>query len=431
VVCLCCLVNSWKNETNSWTLTRTTSHFYFIFMFVEMSNTLTTLTQLSNNSAGLKEIVVSQCEEKIGLHQRSVTSVEMRTMLCDDLDRSVCPHFKRCTVKQPPRASQAQLLNLQSFTEKTSSIEANIFEELKKLRFNPVFFLEELQRRRASVVGSTLWCGGSAVRLAEGPSVIDEAIDAVKQFCMHFKAPKTAQLEAGLSLAARDLGLDLGPKGLVCQRGTDESTVSDRVSRYGSWDLTVSEIALFGTAGYDPVDVIAQILINDGVPSRIHQKALLNVELAHIGICVVPHTKATTCVIIVLAQSFTPNSISAMQKIHECVPTRLPPQNTCEYCRGDIDLRRCVYGIKGKPFHKNCFLCKICKSTLEDVFFERNECDSLCKSCVMFRCPPTCTRCTTRISEPSPQFKRNDSPLCGPCFTEEAKGLAEQFPFHL
>ncbi|CUI15116.1 Hypothetical protein, putative [Bodo saltans] len=386
---------------------------------------------MTSCSAGLEEVVTSQVEEKISLHQRNVTTLEKRVMSCDDLERTLCPHFKRCTVKQPPRASQPQIMNVDEFARNSASIEASVFEELKNLRFNPSKYVHELQRRRAAVVGSTLWCGGSAVRLAEGPAVIDEAIAALQHYCMSTKVEIPLVLESGLCLAARDLGLDVGPKGLVDQRGTDESTVAERVNRYGSWETTVAEVALFGTKGSDPVDVIAQILINDGVSSRIHQRALLNVNLRHVGICVVPHVKATACVIIVLAQSFFPIPLATKREIHESVPTRNVPQNCCAYCLGELDLKRCVFGIEGKAFHKHCFLCKVCKSTLEDVFFERKgeiHTESLCKSCVMFRAPISCSRCSSRITAPTPQYKCNDNPVCEACFIEMAKGMAEPFP---
>lgn len=408
---------------------------FFALLKSAMSNTLTTLVKLRKESGGFCETSVTQVEERHGLHLQATTSMEMKVFDGCDFEREVCPHYRRCTVKHPPHASQPNNFaneNARPVEQEETSVEVLIFEELKRLRTNPKIYLNELQRLRTGVVGSTLWNGGAAVRLTEGPSVIDDAMSAMLRYCGVAVAPPPMVLERGLSFAARDLAFDVGPKGLLDQRGTDESSVSDRVERYGEWDHNIAEVAVFGIRGNDPVDIIAQILINDGVPSRIHRQMILNADLTHVGVCLAPHTKATSIVVIVLAQSFAPNSMEEMTQMHKTVATSLLPAENCAYCLGGVDLKRCVYGLGGRPFHRNCFLCKVCKSTLNKSFFERCLEDgtsvALCKDCVMFRAPPACANCKGRLHSVTPQFKRDNQPLCSQCFLSEAKNLAEPFP---
>jgi len=47
--------------------------------------------------------------------------------------------------------------------------------------------------------------------------------------------------EEGLSKASEDHANDIGPKGVLSSTGTNGSTMSSRIEKYGQWDISVAE----------------------------------------------------------------------------------------------------------------------------------------------------------------------------------------------
>jgi uncharacterized protein YkwD len=90
-----------------------------------------------------------------------------------------------------------------------------------------------------------------------------------------------------MSEAAEDHVRDQAPRGLMNHRGTDGSMAWDRVSRYGEWKKKISENMTFGPM--TPHDVVAALLIDDGITDRGHRKNVLDPDVHLVGVACGTH----------------------------------------------------------------------------------------------------------------------------------------------
>jgi uncharacterized protein YkwD len=90
-----------------------------------------------------------------------------------------------------------------------------------------------------------------------------------------------------MSEAAEDHVRDQAPRGLMNHRGTDGSMAWDRVSRYGEWKKKISENMTFGPM--TPHDVVAALLIDDGISDRGHRKNVLDPDIRLVGVACGTH----------------------------------------------------------------------------------------------------------------------------------------------
>ena len=67
---------------------------------------------------------------------------------------------------------------------------------------------------------------------------------------------------------------DHGPQGKMGHKGTDQSKPFERLGRYGECLGMSSECVAYGHL--NPMQVILQLCIDDGIKSRGHQKTIFN-----------------------------------------------------------------------------------------------------------------------------------------------------------
>jgi uncharacterized protein YkwD len=70
-------------------------------------------------------------------------------------------------------------------------------------------------------------------------------------------------------------------------KGTDGTMAWDRVSRYGDWKTKISENMTFGPS--TPHDVVAALVVDDGISDRGHRKNILDPDVKVVGISCGPH----------------------------------------------------------------------------------------------------------------------------------------------
>jgi uncharacterized protein YkwD/glutaredoxin len=90
-----------------------------------------------------------------------------------------------------------------------------------------------------------------------------------------------------LSGAAKDHAMDMGQNGRTGHVGTDGSNMSARIRRHGQWQRTISENCSYGHS--NPMEIVLQLLIDHGVPSRGHRKNILNGSSNYVGVSIQPH----------------------------------------------------------------------------------------------------------------------------------------------
>ena len=86
----------------------------------------------------------------------------------------------------------------------------------------------------------------------------------------------------GLSQACYDHSRDTGPKGMTGHYGSDKSSPHQRIMKYVKATMTGENLS------YSDVDngeqVILQLLIDDGVPSRGHRHNIMHADFTHLGV---------------------------------------------------------------------------------------------------------------------------------------------------
>ncbi len=85
----------------------------------------------------------------------------------------------------------------------------------------------------------------------------------------------------GMSRGASDHVKDQGASGSTQHRGTDGSLVWDRVNRYGTWEKSIAENIACGSN--KARDIVAFLIVDDGVSNRGHRKDIFNPEFRVIG----------------------------------------------------------------------------------------------------------------------------------------------------
>ena len=183
--------------------------------------------------------------------------------------------------------------------EKVKAFERAVVQEMSDARVNPKAYARHLLELRNCFQGTT-WKrpGRTALRTEEGLDAYDEAID----FLESARPVGPLRFNEGLAQAARLHARDLGRRGALEHVGSDGSRLSDRLNRLGTWHGLIAEN--ISTLEEDPRQVVIQLLVDDGVPSRGHRHSIFNPDLHQAGVGSAPHRAYQIVTVIDYADGF-------------------------------------------------------------------------------------------------------------------------------
>ena len=128
------------------------------------------------------------------------------------------------------------------------------------------------------------------MRTIEGAPAVQEAI----RFLNNQKPIANLTWSNEIWKACRDHVEDQGPKGKTSHTGTDGSSFTDRISRYGTIINPSGENLAWGST--DPKDAIIQLIIDDGTSSRGHRQNIFSTKFFKYGGFFGNHSKMDTMI---------------------------------------------------------------------------------------------------------------------------------------
>jgi uncharacterized protein YkwD len=182
-------------------------------------------------------------------------------------------------------------------------IEKDVVLEMNKVRTDPKKYAELYIQTELRYYNGNLYqkAGQIAIQTQEGKKAVEGCVTALSRM----KGVQILTPELGLSLGAKDHTADQGKSGKTGHNGNDKSTPFTRINRYGKGYTAAGENLAYGpTTGRD---IVVQLLIDDGVPSRGHRTNIMNKDFTQTGVSFGTHLEFRTMCAITYAKGYTSN----------------------------------------------------------------------------------------------------------------------------
>ena len=171
-------------------------------------------------------------------------------------------------------------LNTANNVNYLNQLEKDVIFELNKARSNPSKYADEvLSPLLDAYQGKTLTFPGQIpIITQEGKKALEECIRILKRN----KALPILFPSPGLTDAAIILANEQEKHGGLGHIGRNGSTPRNRVDKIGDWSGNLAENITYGSA--TAFQVVANLLIDDGVPNRSHRVNILNENFKVVGV---------------------------------------------------------------------------------------------------------------------------------------------------
>lgn len=185
-------------------------------------------------------------------------------------------------------------LNTAANVSYLSPIEKEVIHEINRFRSNPAKYANDYIAPLAKYYKNKLldYPGDDKnIKTREGVKALHECVrELQKATPLPIMYPSKA-----LTKAAGNHQKDQSETGKTGHTGSDQSSLRERIERYGEWQVRIAENIAYGNSSARQVVIF--LLIDDGVKSRGHRKNLLHPAYKTVGVSFGKHpVYETMCV---------------------------------------------------------------------------------------------------------------------------------------
>lgn len=168
-----------------------------------------------------------------------------------------------------------------------------VIAEINRIRTNPKAYIPILEKYLENFDDNilTLPDKNERVETQEGPKAYKEAI----QFLKMQKPVNQIEFDEEASKVAEEYAIVLS-KLKAEDKVDDDERIDERVQKYLDYDFAISECIDFG--GSTGVEVVVNLLVDDGVMLRMHRENLFSEKFLYFGVGVVSHPDYDFCTVI-------------------------------------------------------------------------------------------------------------------------------------